>query len=879
MDNLYFKKLRFIYLVVTFLIISISSAAQSWQYLGPEEIDGSASAEYTNVAVAPDGTVYMSYRDLGNSNKITVKKYSNSSLTIVGAAGFSAGGTYYTDIAVDKFNTPYVAYMDAANSHKATVKKYTNGNWVTVGSDGFSISTAGYINITTSPVGGIPYVAYQDAGNASKITVKKFDGSAWVNLGNAGFSTGIANSVNLVLASDGTPYVIYQDESKDFRAVVKKYDGSSWINVGSDGLVSTGYADYTDIAISANGIPYIIYIDESGIANIKKYASGIWSNLLGPLPSMASNSSITIGTDGNPFINYRTGTGLVTYKYTGSTWSPYSNTFSGTTNYSEIALASDGYPVITFATANKPYLMKYSSSSSFSELTNASISSSYKTLYNNLAIGTDGTPYISYFDNSSYLSYIKKFNNGSWNSVGNSFSIDHNYIDIAFSSNGIPHIIYPFNYTLNVKRYIGSSWLPLGTISGSYYSSIDNRGSIGLEFDASNTPYILYPSASGILVVKKHSGGVWQDVGSSVATNNSYNGIGKLKIASDGTPYVAYNESGISKAIVKKFDGSSWVNVGTPNVLSTPYTSTPIIEIAFGGGNIPYILFNESSTYYLRKYISNTWVTVATLSNVSSTTNPVKLAISTDGIPYVAYIENSTSKLALKKHYNGAWSNVGNTPYLSTSTTSDPALEIDAAGNIFTAYTVANGNYVKTFGDYTVLPVKLKDFFAQASLNDQVLINWSTAFEDNNSYFLLEHSIDGENFKALTKIQSKGSNSSYQHTDNNALSGTNYYRLTQFDKDGQSIVLGIRAVDISLKTFSNLIYPNPLTSTDFQIKLGSTPKDIIRVEVLDQFGRTIATRFQKAESNTLSIQLPYKPSAGIYLVKVEGQQTLKLFVK
>ena len=874
MNKFYLKKLKLICLAIAFFILNTNTYSQTWQSMGPEEVDGSASAEYTNVAVAPDGTVYMSYRDLGNSNKITVKKYSNSTLSIVGTAGFSAGGTYYTDIAVDKFNTPYVAYMDVANSNKATVKKYSGGSWITVGSVGFSGSTAGYVNITTSAVDGTPYVAYQDASNGSKITVKKFDGNSWVDVGSAGFSTGVANSISLTLASDGTPYVIYQDESNDFKAFVKKFDGSSWVNIGTDGIVSTGYADYNDIAITPDGTPYIIYVNESSYVNIKKFTLGSWTTLTSSSYGNASFVSIAIGSDGIPVFSYKSSTSsLSTYKYTNGYLIPYSSIYvnSSPISYPEIAVALDGYPLLYFVSGTKPYLMKYSSTNSYSELNNSSISSSYYTYQNNLAINPDGTPYISYYDNNGNL-YVKKFASGTWSMVGSSIpiGIGGSSNDLAFTSTGTPYSPSNLSGVPTIRRFIGGSWQTLGTVSG--YAS----GNVELEFDATNTPYILF-SDLNTTSVKKYSGGVWLDVGTNAASDGY--GVPKLKIASDGTPYIIYTERNNYRVVVKKFDGSVWVAVGTPNISSTVNSISTNFDIAFDGGTIPYIIFMEGSTSYLRKYTSGAWTTLASTSNISTSTSfyALKLALGINSTPYVAYIDNSTSKLVVKKYSNNTWSDLGGITYLSTSATSYPSLAVDAAGNVFTAYTVSNGNYAKTFGTSTVLPVKLNDFYAKPSL-DAVSLNWSTASETNNSHFILERSSDGENFSYISKIPSNGDNSRYSYIDDNATNGTNYYRLTQFDKDGKSSVLGIRSVNVSLNASTNSIYPTPLTSTDFKIKLGSALKHVTRVQVFDQAGRTIATRFVKPEGDILSVQLSYKPAAGIYLVKVEGHPALKLLV-
>jgi uncharacterized repeat protein (TIGR02543 family) len=58
-----------------------------------------------------------------SSNKVTVMKYNGSEWKTVGSAGFSAGDAWFTSMYVYD-GTPYVAYMDLGNSDKATVMRY-----------------------------------------------------------------------------------------------------------------------------------------------------------------------------------------------------------------------------------------------------------------------------------------------------------------------------------------------------------------------------------------------------------------------------------------------------------------------------------------------------------------------------------------------------------------------------------------------------------------------------------------------------------------------------------------------------------------------------------------------------------------------------------
>src|SRR5690606_12112770 len=102
---------------------------------------------------------------------------------------------------------------------------------------------------------------------------------------------------------------------------------------------------------------------------------------------------------------------------------------------------------------------------------------------------------------------------------------------------------------------------------------------------------------------------------------------------------------------------------------------------------------------------------------------------------------------------------------------------------------------ITEISNLNTLPVRLKDFTAVAEAN-KVKLHWTTLSEQNNNRFDIEHSKDGKDFTFLTSEKGKGTTSSmsdYTFYDLNPYIGTNYYRLTQYDHDGKSEVLGIKA--------------------------------------------------------------------------------------
>lgn len=107
----------------------------------------------------------------------------------------------------------------------------------------------------------------------------------------------------------------------------------------------------------------------------------------------------------------------------------------------------------------------------------------------------------------------------------------------------------------------------------------------------------------------------------------------------------------------------------------------------------------------------------------------------------------------------------------------------------FDGYAGASCTYYITIGADVIieLPVELVSFSAEKHKNSNV-ISWITASEKNNDYFLIEKSLDGENWRPIGKVSGAGNSSemiSYSLKDENVDDVVNYYRLTQVDFDGK----------------------------------------------------------------------------------------------
>lgn len=79
-------------LLSLFVIASHFSFSQDWNHIGSPT--GIANATEVDIEISASGTLFMAYIDSDNSNKISVRKWSGNSWTLVGSAGISGANAF-----------------------------------------------------------------------------------------------------------------------------------------------------------------------------------------------------------------------------------------------------------------------------------------------------------------------------------------------------------------------------------------------------------------------------------------------------------------------------------------------------------------------------------------------------------------------------------------------------------------------------------------------------------------------------------------------------------------------------------------------------------------------------------------------------------------
>ena len=247
---------------------------------------------------------------------------------------------------------------------------------------------------------------------------------------------------------------------------------------------------------------------------------------------------------------------------------------------------------------------------------------------------------------------------------------------------------------------------------------------------------------------------------------------------------------------------------------------------------------------------------------------------------YFPLADTTTGKLALQRlgnvNLNRGWI-IKNLP------AGNYRWGVQAIDNSFMGSTFARSGF--TINADGSLPVSLTSFTVKAEGN-KAKIQFSTAFEQNNDRFEIERSGDGRKFDKLATLKAKGSanaSTDYILFDNNPSDGANYYRLIQFDKDGQSKDLGIKVVNFKTSKGPSVItFPNPAKSF-VGIRLSNFHGRELQIVMSDLLGKVVHTETINVNNSqgNYQLKLQQKLLRGQYILKIMGEdlsETLKVIM-
>lgn len=177
----------------------------------------------------------------------------------------------------------------------------------------------------------------------------------------------------------------------------------------------------------------------------------------------------------------------------------------------------------------------------------------------------------------------------------------------------------------------------------------------------------------------------------------------------------------------------------------------------------------------------------------------------------------------------------------------------------------------KTFTILSTVPIELVSFTGECDGKNRIL-KWTTASESNNSFFTIENSKDGKNWKILSTTAGSGNSSTkkdYFWKDTNPYDAASYFRLKQTDFSGESKYTSI----ISLKACGDIVkrnlelYPNPasdfvtlnienLLHEDLEIKIYNILGTLVKVERFSENIKVMNVRDLSTGTYVVSIKSP-----------------------
>jgi hypothetical protein len=196
----------------------------------------------------------------------------------------------------------------------------------------------------------------------------------------------------------------------------------------------------------------------------------------------------------------------------------------------------------------------------------------------------------------------------------------------------------------------------------------------------------------------------------------------------------------------------------------------------------------------------------------------------------------------------------------------------------FSKFTLAN----KTAGS-NPLPIELISFTGE-KCDEDVCLSWTTASEINNDRFEIERSANGEDFSVIASHDSKATNGTsnvnlnYNFVDSNPLEGLSYYRLNQFDFNGENEYSKIVSIESKNELENELnIFPNPSNGL-FTVDCSSFSTKEIKLVITDLLGRKfIDVNISEGELNEgrYEFNLFNKLNSGVYFIEVtSGSKTI-----
>lgn len=186
----------------------------------------------------------------------------------------------------------------------------------------------------------------------------------------------------------------------------------------------------------------------------------------------------------------------------------------------------------------------------------------------------------------------------------------------------------------------------------------------------------------------------------------------------------------------------------------------------------------------------------------------------------------------------------------------------------------------------SVVPVNILLFEGKRINTEQVMLYWKTTNEFQNKGFDVERSTTAINgFRKITFVPSLQNNyltKNYELPDNNNFSGPSFYRLKQWDLDGNFHYSEIIKIEGYALNPLLRLFPNP-TASQLTVEMFFLKKGKVKLKMLNATQQVLLTKDVQVNAGFNNIHLPVSSlAAGLYFVKIlsdDEEVLIEKFIK
>lgn len=220
----------------------------------------------------------------------------------------------------------------------------------------------------------------------------------------------------------------------------------------------------------------------------------------------------------------------------------------------------------------------------------------------------------------------------------------------------------------------------------------------------------------------------------------------------------------------------------------------------------------------------------------------------------------TVSNLRLLVDDDGNFGNGGTTCYYNGDGTgivftySNPLITITGLSNTIFPNNATRYFTIASVNEITPLPIELIAFDASLNKRKTVDVTWTTQNEVNNDYYIVEKRTDNSDWIQLGIVDGAGNSntvSNYEFEDLSPANGNNYYRLKQFDFNGNYMYSEIKSVNIAMDEENIVMYPTPANSS-FSIQGKDIDKSEIRI--FDAVGKEVQINSEMITPDLIQFQ-------------------------